>query len=145
MKINKAFLYTSLMIIALFAFEIFNYAITRLALTDLVGNINLVGIRWSTILAIAFCLIDFVGINKYFLDPEDDASPAVWYLFGAWSLSAMFNAVLTWWGVTLVLSNLPASPLQPMIPLLVAVVAFLIRVLIVGTMLVTGNRPPQTD
>ncbi|GAF95342.1 unnamed protein product, partial [marine sediment metagenome] len=40
---------------ALVAFEIFNYGTTEFALGDLLGDLGFAGIRWSTILALAFC------------------------------------------------------------------------------------------
>ena len=51
---------------ALIAFEIFNYSTTDHALQDLLGNFQFGGLRWSTILALAFCGIDFAGIARLF-------------------------------------------------------------------------------
>src|SRR5512136_3314881 len=90
-----------IIICALLAFEAFNYSTTQFALADVLGNLKFAGIAWSTILAIAFCGIDFAGIARLFTPQQGRDEPAeVWYLFGAWLLAAGFNAVLTWWGVS---------------------------------------------
>ncbi|MCJ7735412.1 MAG: hypothetical protein MUP11_12810, partial [Anaerolineales bacterium] len=60
-QIKRGVVFGALIIIALLAFEIFNYSTTDFALTDLLGNLRFWGVRWSTILAIAFCGIDFAG------------------------------------------------------------------------------------
>src|SRR5688572_19323569 len=72
-----------IIVAALFAFEIFNYSTTDYALADLLGDLSFFGVRWATILAIAFCGIDFAGIARLFT-PEDNtnAQGEVWYLFG---------------------------------------------------------------
>jgi len=57
---------------ALIAFEIFNYSTTDHALSDLLGSLTFAGIPWSTMLALAFCGIDFAGIARLFT-PEQSA------------------------------------------------------------------------
>src|SRR5512136_3179788 len=95
-----------IIICALLAFEAFNYSTTQFALADVLGNLKFAGIAWSTILAIAFCGIDFAGIARLFTPEQGRDEPAeVWYLFGAWILAAAMNAILTWWGVSLALAN----------------------------------------
>ena len=77
-----------------------------------------------------------------------DEPTEVWYLFGAWLLAAGFNAALTWWGVSVaIIHHVPAggvlvgqSILTRAIPVLVAVVVWMIRVLIIGTFSVAGDR-----
>src|SRR5512139_533668 len=86
---------------ALLAFEIFNFSTTEYALHDLLGDLTFASMRWSTVLAIAFCAMDFAGIARIFTPERGRDEPAeVWYLFGAWLLAAAFNAALTWWGVS---------------------------------------------
>lgn len=138
-----------IIIAALLAFEVFNYSTTDYALTDLLGELSFVGIRWSTILALAFCGIDFAGIARLFT-PEDGADQPgeVWYLFGAWLLAATMNAMLTWWGVSLAVLNhetlgnavIERTTLLRVVPIFVAVLVWLIRVLIIGTFSVAGDR-----
>jgi hypothetical protein len=135
---------------ALLAFEIFNYSTTEFALKDVLGDLNFVGMRWSTILALAFCGIDFAGIARLFTPEQGKDEPAeVWYLFGAWLLAATMNATLTWWGVSVAIvenSNLAGSQvvntatLTQVVPVFVAVMVWLIRVLIIGTFSVSGER-----
>ncbi len=101
-RVNRGLAFGFLIIAALLAFEIFNYSTTDFALRDLLGDLNFMGVRWATILAIAFCGIDFAGIARLFTPEEGADEPAeVWYLFGAWLLAATMNAMLTWWGVSI--------------------------------------------
>ena len=135
---------------ALIAFEIFNYSTTEFGLNDVLGNLRFIGIHWSTILALAFCGIDFAGIARLFTPEQGKDEPAeVWYLFGAWLLAATMNAMLTWWGVSVAIaenSNLAGSQvvnpatLTQVVPVFVAVMVWLIRVLIIGTFSVAGDR-----
>jgi hypothetical protein len=131
------------------AFEIFNYSTTDFAMTDLLGDLRFAGMRWATILAIAFCGIDFAGIARLFTPEQGEEKPMeVWYLFAAWLLAATMNAVLTWWGVTIAVLNhatlgnavVPRETLVRVVPIFVAVVVWLIRVLIIGTFSVAGER-----
>ena len=138
-----------IIISALLAFELFNYSTTEFALSDLLGDLDFVGISWATILALAFCGIDFAGIARLFT-PEDGANEPneVWYLFGAWLLAATMNAMLTWWGVSIALLNheslgnavVDRETLLKVVPLFVAILVWLIRVLIIGTFSVAGDR-----
>ncbi|MCK5314338.1 MAG: hypothetical protein KAJ53_04415, partial [Anaerolineales bacterium] len=78
-----------IIISALLAFELFNYSTTEFALSDLLGDLDFAGISWATILALAFCGIDFAGIARLFTPEEGANEPnEVWYLFGAWLLAA---------------------------------------------------------
>src|SRR3989304_5320042 len=91
---------------ALLAFEIFNFSTTQFALRDVLGDLAFAGLRWATILAIAFCGIDFAGIARIFTPEQGRDEPAeVYYLFSAWLLAAGFNATLTWWGVSIAIVN----------------------------------------
>lgn len=138
-----------ILLAALIAFEIFNFSTTDYALGDMLGKLTFAGIRWSTILALAFCGIDFAGIARLFT-PEKFAHEAneVWYLFGAWLLAATMNAILTWWGVSMAILDHPvqstdvlsASLLTRVVPVFVAVMVWLIRVLIIGTLSYAGER-----
>jgi hypothetical protein len=148
-RLQRGLLFGVLIIIALFAFEIFNYSTTEYALSDLLGDLQFAGIGWSTILAVAFCGIDFAGVARLFT-PEDGADePAeVWYLFGAWMLAATMNAMLTWWGVSLAILNhqtlgnavIDQKILLRVVPIFVAIMVWLIRVLIIGTFSIAGDR-----
>jgi len=135
---------------ALLAFEIFNYSTTQFALRDVLGDLAFGGLRWATILAIAFCGIDFAGIARIFTPQQGRDEPAeVWYLFGAWLLAAAFNATLTWWGVSVAIVNhssaaagsvVSGHTLTKLVPIFVAVMVLLIRVLIIGTFSIAGDN-----
>src|SRR4030067_3576860 len=103
---SRGKLFGILIIGALLALELFNYSTTDYALNDLLGDLEFLGIRWATILAIAFCGIDFAGIARLFTPEQGSEEPAeVWYLFSAWLLAAPMNAMVTWGGVSLALAT----------------------------------------
>jgi len=138
-----------IIISALLAFEIFNYSTTEFALGDLLGELDFLGVSWATILAVAFCGIDFAGIARLFTPEEGADEPGeVWYLFGAWLLAATMNAMLTWWGISIALLShdtlgnvvIDRQMLLRVVPIFVAVMVWLIRVLIIGSFSVAGER-----
>jgi hypothetical protein len=134
---------------ALIAFEVFNYTTTDHALRDLLGDLTFLGIAWSTILALAFCGIDFAGIARLFTPEQGmDEPKEVWYLFGAWLLAATMNAILTWWGVSMAIASHPIesssvvdpSTITKIVPVFVAVMVWVIRILIIGTLSLALDR-----
>jgi hypothetical protein len=147
--LQRGFLFGAIIIFALLAFEMFNFSTTEFALQDLLGDLSFAGIAWATILALAFCGIDFAGIARLFTPEQGTDEPKeVWYLFGAWLLAATMNAMLTWWGVSIALLNrqsagtavIDSQLLLKVVPVFVAVMVWLIRVLIIGTFSVAGDR-----
>jgi hypothetical protein len=149
MRFQRGFMFGILIVAALLAFEIFNYSTTDFALGDLLGDLKFLGVRWATILAIAFCGIDFAGIARLFTPEQGSNEPMeVWYLFGAWMLAATMNAMLTWWGVSIAILNhetlgnavVERETLLRLVPIFVAIMVWLIRVLIIGTFSVAGER-----
>lgn len=149
-SLPRGMVFGSILLAALFAFEIFNYSTTDFALTDLLGpNLKFAGIRWATILSFAFCGIDFAGIARIFTPEKGSQEPVeVWYLFGAWLLAAAMNAMLTWWGISVAVSDHTAlgsslvshSTLTRAVPVFVAIMVWLIRVLIIGTFSLAGEN-----
>ena len=148
-KINPGMVFALIIITALLAFEMFNYSTTDYALHDLLGNLRFAGMMWSTILAIAFCGIDFAGIARLFTPQQGIEEPKeVWYLFGAWLLAATMNAVLTWWGVSMAIVThrvestavMDAQTLTKIVPVFVALMVWIIRILIIGSLSVAGDR-----
>ena len=147
---RRGAIFALILVGALLAFEAFNYSTTDFALTDLLGaNLQFLGLRWATILSIAFCGIDFAGIARLFTPEQSRDEPAeVWYLFGAWLLAAAMNATLTWWGVTVAVhthsslggSIVGAVTLFRVVPVFVAIMVWLIRVMIIGTFSMSGER-----
>jgi hypothetical protein len=148
-KPSRGLLFGVLILGALVAFEIFNYTTTDFALTDLLGELRFAGLRWATILAIAFCGIDFAGIARLFTPERGIGEPKeVWYLFGAWLLAASMNAILTWWGVSIaILSHeslggtvVSRETMFKVVPVFVAIMVWVIRVLIIGSFSMAGDR-----
>ncbi len=139
----------SIIVAAMLAFELFNYSTTDFALANLLGDLKFIGLRWAMILAIAFCGMDFAGIARLFT-PEKGRSEhvEVWYLLAAWFLAATMNAMLTWWGVSLALLQhsslgneiLSRETLLAVVPVFVAVMVWLIRILMIGTLSMAGER-----
>jgi hypothetical protein len=134
---------------ALLAFEVFNYSSTLFALTDILGDLAFGPLRWATILAFAFCGIDFAGIARIFTPEQGRDEPAeVWYLFAAWFLAAAFNATLTWWGVSVAMLQhnaaggilLGPGTMMKIVPIFVAAMVLLIRVLLINTFSIAGDR-----
>lgn len=148
-RVKRGFIFGFLIVAALLSFEIFNYSTTEFALGDLLGDLRFASIRWATILAIAFCGIDFAGIARLFTPEQGAEEPAeIWYLFGAWILAATMNAALTWWGVSIAILEqgqlgnevLSRETLVKVVPVFVALMVWLIRILIIGTFSVAGDR-----
>jgi hypothetical protein len=138
-----------LMIAALIAFETFNFGTTEFALKDLLGELSFAGLHWATILAVAFCGMDFAGIARLFTPGSHQrGTPDLWYLLGAWLLAATMNAILTWWAVSLALLSheslgneiLGREALLSSVPIFVAMLVWLIRVLMIGTFTTMGRR-----
>ena len=146
--------YGLLMIGALIAFESFNYGTTEFALFDLLGDLHFAGLAWSTILALAFCGMDIAGIVRLFTTERGQAnSLETWYLLAAWLLAATMNAALTWWAVSLALIGhnglgnevLGRETLIGTVPVFVAVLVWLLRILIIGSFSMAGNRMFQIN
>ncbi len=146
---RRGTLFGGILLLALLAFEVFNYSTTQFALADMLGTLQSGGLRWSVVLALAFCGIDFAGIARLFTPQQGRDEPAeAWYLFGAWLLAAFFNAALTWWGVSVAIVSHQAaggvlvgqSVLVRIVPIMVAVMVLMIRVLIIGTFSLAGEN-----
>ncbi|GAB4504770.1 MAG: hypothetical protein Fur0043_17640 [Anaerolineales bacterium] len=149
-RISRGATWGMMIIGALLAFEIFNFSTTEFALNDVLGDLTFAGFRWATILSIAFCGIDFAGIARIFTPEQGRDEPTeVWYLFGAWLLAAAMNATLTWWGISIAILNhssmgagavVSNTTLTKAVPVFVAIMVWLIRVLIIGTFSMAGDR-----
>lgn len=148
-NLQRGQLFGFILLGALLSFEVFNFGSTDFALRDLLGDLRFLGVRWATILALAFCGIDFAGIARLFTPEQGRDEPAeVWYLFGAWLLAAAMNAMLTWWGVSVAMLKNPAvgsavvtqATLIKTVPVFVAVMVWLTRVLIISTFSIAGER-----
>jgi len=140
---RSAGIYSAIIVLALLAFEAVNYSTTAFALKDLLGNLKFLGIRWSTLLALAFCGLDFAGIARLVTQKERSrADRDSWFLFGAWLIAATFNAMLTWWGITIAVANhsvrsaelVSTQQLTTIVPVMVAIMVWVIRILIIGSL-----------
>ena len=149
-SLHRNMAWGALVIGALIAFETFNFSTTEFAMRDLLGELRFGGIAWSTILALAFCSIDFAGIGHMFSNGPKAAKQGleIWYLFSAWLLAATMNAMLTWWGVSIAIINhgtlgngiVSRATLLQVVPAFVAVMVWLIRVLIIGTLITSSGK-----
>lgn len=148
-KLRPGLIFGMITLSALVAFEIFNYSTTDYALRDLLGDLHFGGIRWATILALAFCGIDFAGIARLFTPEQGrQESKEVWYMFGAWLLAATMNAVLTWWGVSMAIAGhsiesralIDSSTINNIVPVFVALMVWIIRILLIGSLSSAGSR-----
>ncbi|MEM8858256.1 MAG: hypothetical protein AAGD96_08050 [Chloroflexota bacterium] len=145
---SQQWLIGGILFVALIAFEIFNFDTTRYALDNLLGGVTFGRLSWSTILAIAFCSIDFAGLARLFTPEKGADEPVqVWYLTGAWLLGATMNAVMTWWAVSLTLLNHPLGnevlgreQLLTFVPIFVAALVWVTRILFIGSIAVAGDH-----
>ncbi|MPM65711.1 hypothetical protein SDC9_112611 [bioreactor metagenome] len=152
-RVRSGAVYGIIIILAMLAFESFNYSTTAYALKDLLGNLKFGNFAWFTLLALAFCGIDFAGIARL-ISPETRKSDVKesWYLFGAWLMAATANAALTWWGVAVAISNhtlksaalINTDTLTRIIPLFVAILVWVIRILIIGSLSTALQRMTES-
>jgi len=142
-KVPPATVFLGIILFALVFFEFFNYSTTDYALRDLLGSLNFVGMGWSTILAMAFCAIDFAGIARLFTPRSGfGEGRESWYLFGAWLIAATMNAMLTWWSVSLAIVDhsvqsaevVSMTTLTHVVPVFVAIMVWVIRILLIGSL-----------
>ena len=146
--LRKGFVFGAIMLGALAAFETFNYGTTEFALADLLGDLRFAGLRWATILALAFCAMDFAGLARLLTPGRRGQAIEAWYLLAAWFAAAAMNAVLTWWAVSVALAQntglgaaiLERGTLLRVVPVFVAILVWLIRVLIIGSFTLGGSR-----
>lgn len=136
-----------ILVVALVAFEVFNFDTTRYALESLLGEVKFIGLSWAIILAIAFCAIDFAGLSALFAPESGNNERSTWYLMGAWLLGATMNAIMTWWAVNLTLLNhdlgnevLSREELLRFVPLFVAVLVWLTRILFISAFSIAGTH-----
>jgi len=154
-RLQRGAAWGGMILCALIAFEVFNFSTTQFALLDVLGNLDFAGMSWATILAIAFCGIDFAGIARIFTPEQGRDEPVeIWYLFGAWLLAAFMNASLTWWGVSVAISNhtsasgdavISATTMTKVVPIFVASMILFIRILLISTFSVAGDRLFTTE
>ncbi|MCX6055283.1 MAG: hypothetical protein NTZ74_10290 [Chloroflexi bacterium] len=142
-RVRSGSIYVVITILAMVAFEALNYDTTAYALRDLLGEIRFAGIPWATLMAIAFCGLDFAGIARLITQNGlQENRKESWYLFGAWLIAATFNATLTWWGISIAISGhtlksasmVNLQTLITIVPVMVAIMVWIIRILIIGSL-----------
>ena len=146
--ISRKMVIAILLGVALIAFEIFNFDTTQYALTNLLGEVRFVGVLWASILAVAFCAIDFAGLVRIFTPQRGAEEPrAVLFLTGAWFLGTIANAIMTWWAVSLTLLGhefgnevLSREMLLRYVPIFVAMLVWLTRILFIGAFSMAGEE-----
>lgn len=156
-RVTRRVMVGALLILALLAFELFNFDTTEYALEDLLGPTSFAGVRWATILAIAFCSIDFAGLARLIMPDEGVGARSdgrfmkpTWLLLGAWLLGGGMNAIMTWWAVSLALMGhnlgnevLTRGQLLRGVPIFVAVLVWVTRILIISSF--TATSDPAID
>ena len=153
MNQNQNQRFTLIMLIlalAMLAFELFNYDTTRFALASLFGSAAFYGLSWATILAIAFCGIDLAGLVQMFSVPlvnNPKENQGYYFLFAAWLLGASLNAIMTWYAVGITLLGVPLGneiltrqQLVRWVPLLIAMLVWITRILFIGALTIMGDE-----
>lgn len=150
-EVRRGAAWLLILVAALVAFELFNFSTTEYALETFFGARDALGLgTWASVLAIAFCGIDFAGLSRLFTPATEwrREPREVWLLTGAWLLGALMNAAMTWWAVASALSDHPlpgnalVSPGQVLqiVPVFVALLVWLTRVMLIGSLSTAGDR-----
>lgn len=139
MKAPSRIVVTSwLIILSLGMFEVFSYSSSYEAL------MSMFGIRaWAFALAFGLCVVDFAGLAKLLMpDMRDLPEFSLYFLMGAWVVSALGDTSLTWFVVSRHTSTLTSHALvqsgilsikffTTWIPLIVAMFTWGIQLLLV--------------
>jgi len=154
-RIQSLSVWMLVLIASLGAFEYFSFSTTSFALQDMMGMSGSGPISWSVILSLAFCAVDLMGITFLLRNaPEAETnSRRGWYILGSWMVAAAMNTGLTWWGVSVAVYNTPvenALIIDPMVfvkavPVIVAVMVWVIRVLIIGALVSSFEKQSQPE
>jgi uncharacterized membrane protein len=104
-----------IMLGALLAFEIVNFSTTEHVLLGIMGRDNFLTLSVATWLAIAFCAADFGGLSRMFTEESNfkKEKSGVKLMTAVWLLAASFNAALTYWYVSQVMTA-NASYIHPL-------------------------------
>lgn len=151
---HKAAAIVGILLVGLVAFEMFNFDTTRFALEQLMGGRRFMGLAWGAVLALAFCSIDFAGLARILTPAETMAEEPreVWWLTGAWLLGAGMNATMTWYAMALLIAPRGAEVGAGLLtwaevlrgaPVFIAVMVWLTRVLLIGSMALALERVAQ--
>ena len=148
-SIDRLLIFGLILLASVIAFEIYNFDSTRYSLSTFFGTAAFLGIPWATILALAFCGVDFAGVAQLFTPEKGrDEKKEIWYLFGAWFLASTINAFLTWWAVLSMMnagevpgnSVMSSGQVLRTIPIAIALMVWLTRLLLIGVTAVSGDH-----
>jgi hypothetical protein len=148
-RVDRITTTATLLLVGWVLFEIFNFATTEFALSDIMGELSFLGMRWATLLALAFCVIDLAGIARVFTPEQGRDEPVeVWLLFGAWLVASALNATLTWWAMAVAINNHTAQGMDIVgqktmmntVPVAIAILVWLTRIMIIGTFAFIGDK-----
>ena len=150
---HRATLIATILLSGLIAFELFNYDTTRFALNQLMSGRRFLGLEWATVLALAFCSIDFAGLLRILTPAATlEAEPReVWFLTGAWLLGAAMNATMTWYAMALLIAPRSAdigarlltwAEALQIAPVFIAIMVWLTRVLLISSIAVAVDQLP---
>jgi hypothetical protein len=135
-----------LLLFGLIAFEAFNFATTRGALEYFIPG-KFMNAGMATILAIAACCSDFGGLARMFTPEKGKDEPLViYFLIVGWLLTSAINAFMTWFYVLMGVRGIQGVPLFSrdqiiqVIPVIIAVFVWLVRILIVGAVAMAGEQ-----
>ena len=145
-KIDKKLVIGSLILAALFSFEIFNFGTTEFSLASFFGAAAVFGAPWSLVLAIAACGTDLAGVASIFTPEKGGDEPwYIWLLGAGWLIASVINAMLTWWAVSVSMPKGLSSDLVThteliaYVPLIIAIFVWLTRVSIIGAVIAAGG------
>jgi hypothetical protein len=139
----------AVILIALGAFEVFNFDTTRYGLETLLNGGSFYGVSWATILAIAACFVDLPGLARLVTEQKGKDEPIEIYVLGAgWLAATLINAALTWWSilslmtVNPILGNelFPRTLLIKWVPPILASFVWLTRLAIIGAVSFAGDN-----
>lgn len=148
-RVAKEWIFGGIIVFGLGAFDIFNFATTQDALRSFLGDAKLLIVPIATALAIAFCAVDLGGLASIFTKEKGLGEPwYVWMLGAGWLVASMANAFLTYWAVLMGMTSAPAltnpkfsaEAVLNVVPVMLAITVWLIRLLIIGSMIVAGNH-----
>lgn len=100
-------LWVLILLVGIFAFELFNFDTTKLSLEYILGTGQFASLSHAAWLAIGACAIDFGGLARIFTEETKLSREGreIWALLFAWFVASIFNAVLTWVFVSVNLEN----------------------------------------
>lgn len=146
---DKRTWFSFIVLVGLFAFDLFNYATTQAALSSFITDM-VFGIGVAQVLAIAFCTADLGGLTSIFTYERGLMKEPwwVWMFTAGWLITSTINAFLTWWAILIGMQGAPmsnplytAEELYKTVPVAIAAAVWIIRLLLVGSTIVAWDHP----